>query len=75
MNVWEVNTLPLEINGEIYYTAAEAARYLDVSRDTFYRNVKDKLQVYRHGALRREYFRQSDLDRYRGIYPENDDQE
>jgi excisionase family DNA binding protein len=66
--------LPLEIDGEIYYTAAEAARYLSIARDTFYRNVKDRLQTYRHGALRREYFRQSDLDRFRGVHPASEDE-
>lgn len=65
--------MPLEIDGEKYYTAAEAARYLGISRDTFYRNVKDNLRPYKHGALKRDYFRQSDLDRYKGIYPASDD--
>lgn len=61
--------MPIQIDGETYYTAAEAARYLGISRDTFYRNVREKIQVYKHGALRRDYFRQSELDKFKGIYP------
>lgn len=67
--------MPIEIGGDIYYTASEAARYLGIARDTFYRNVRDKLQVYKHGALRRDYFRQSDLDKFRGIYPAEETEE
>ncbi len=73
---WEEgSTLSLIIDGETYYTAAEAARYLGVSRDTFIRNVKPLLQPYKHGALRREYFRKADLERHRGIHPAEDGQE
>jgi excisionase family DNA binding protein len=67
--------LPIEIDGQTYYTATEAARYLDVSRDTFNRNVKPQLQSYKHGALRREYFRKADLDRFRGVHPSDQDEE
>ena len=67
--------MPIEIEGETYYTASEAARYLRIARDTFYRNVKPHLQSYRYGALKREYFRQSDLDRYRGIRPAEEDEQ
>ena len=67
--------MPIEINGETYYTASEAARYLGVSRDAFTRNVKPHLQPYKHGALRREYFRQSDLDGYKGIRPIEEEQD
>lgn len=71
----EVNILPIRVDGESYYTAKEAAEYLGISRDTFYRNVKDRLPTYNYGALRREYFRQSDLDRYKGIRPAEEDRE
>jgi excisionase family DNA binding protein len=57
------------VNGETYYTGSEAARYLGIARDTFNRNVRGKIPVYHVGALRREYYRQSDLDRYRGVTP------
>lgn len=59
-------------DGETYYTASEAARYLGIARDTFNRNVRDKIPVYHLGALRREYFRQSDLDKYKGARPVED---
>ncbi len=61
--------MPRVADGETYYTASEAARYLGIARDTFNRNVREKIPVYYLGALRREYFRQSDLDRYRGARP------
>lgn len=60
-------------DGETYYTAAEAARYLRIARDTFNRNVRDRIPVYHLGALRREFFRQSDLDRYKGARPVEDE--
>ncbi len=66
--------MPIEVDGEIYYTAAEAARYLHISRDTFYRNVKNKLQSYKHGALRREYFLRSELKKYSGVHPTNENE-
>lgn len=67
--------MPIVVDGEQYYTAKEAAEYLGIARDTFYRNVKDRLQTYRYGALRREYFRQSDLDKFRGIRPSAEDEQ
>jgi hypothetical protein len=66
-------SLSQEVDGETYYTASEAARYLGIARDTYNRNVRDRIPVYHLGALRREYFRQSDLDRYRGARPVEDD--
>ncbi len=65
--------MPIEVGGETYYTAAEAARYLGVSRDSFMRNVKPRLRSYKHGALRREYFLRADLDEFRGIRPTDED--
>jgi len=61
--------MPLEVEGEVYYTASEAAQYLNISRDTFYENVKEKLQPYKPGALKRVYYRRSDLDKFRGLHP------
>lgn len=58
--------MPIDIDGEKYYTAAEAARYLQISRETFYQNVKDRLQPYHLGAFRRLHYRQTDLDRFKG---------
>ena len=67
--------LPIAVDGENYYTAKEAAEYLGIARDTFYRNVKNRLPTYQYGAFRREYFRQSDLDRYKGIRPAEKDEQ
>lgn len=67
--------MPLVIDNETYYTAAEAARYLNISRDTFYENVKDKLQPYQHGFRKRVYYRQSDLDKLQSVHPINHDKD
>jgi excisionase family DNA binding protein len=68
--------LSLEVNGETYFTAAEAARQLGISRDTFNRNVAPRLQQYSFGVLRRIYYRQSDLDQFRQPHPiERDSQD
>ncbi len=56
-----------DFDGERYYIANEAIEYLGISKGTFFRHVKHKLPTYHYGTLRRDYFRQSDLDRYRGI--------
>jgi excisionase family DNA binding protein len=61
--------LPIDMDGEVYCTATEAARLLGVSRDTFNRNVAPQLQQYKFGVLRRIYYRQSDLQQFRGPYP------
>jgi excisionase family DNA binding protein len=58
---------PIVIDGETYPTAAEAAKYLTISRPTFYQNIQPHIPEYKHGALKRIYYRQSDLDKYRGI--------
>jgi excisionase family DNA binding protein len=67
--------LPIVVDGENYYTAKEAAAYLGIARDTFYRNIRNRLPTYHYGAFRREYFRQSDLDRYKGIRPAEKDEQ
>lgn len=61
--------MPIEVEGEIYCTAAEAARQLSIARDTFNRNVAPHLQQYKFGVLRRIYYRQSDLEQFRGPRP------
>ncbi len=61
--------MTVEKDGEKYYTAAEAAEYLGISRPTFNKNVKPNLPEYKHGALRRIVYRQSDLDKFKGIHP------
>lgn len=59
--------MPLQFDGETFYTASESARYLHISRDTFYENVKAHLQPYKPGALKRVYYRQSELDKFRVV--------
>lgn len=55
--------MPIDVQGERYFTATEAAKYLKISRESFYANVKDDLQAYTFGMLRRTYYRETDLDR------------
>jgi excisionase family DNA binding protein len=59
--------MTIEKNGETYYSSTEAAEYLGISRPTFNRNVKPQLREYRYGALMRIYYRQVDLDHFRGM--------
>ena len=61
--------MPVETDGETYYTAAEAARYLGVSRETFYQNTKNLLKPYKVGVLKRTFYRKSDLDQLKGARP------
>lgn len=65
--------MPIEIDGEIYYTAAEAMAYLGISRDTFYRRIREQtIPRYEQGIFRRPYYRQSDLDKLKLFYPRKD---
>ena len=64
-----MSLLPIDVEGETYCTAAEAARQLGIARDTFNRNVAPYLQQYQFGVLRRIYYRQSDLDQFRKPHP------
>lgn len=66
--------MTVEQNGETYYTAAEAAKFLGVSRDTFYRTVRAQLTPYQVGVLKRIHYKQSDLETLRGVRPVEDQQ-
>lgn len=55
--------MPREHEGEQYLTAIEAAKYLGISREKFYKNVKDRLEQHEIGAWSRAYYKQSDLDK------------
>jgi hypothetical protein len=57
----------IEIEGEIYHTAASAARYLHITRFMFYDNVKRKVQTYKTEMSRRLLYRQSELEQFRSI--------
>lgn len=61
--------MPVERSGETYLTAAEVAQYMGISRDTFYRVVRSRLQAYQVGILKRTYYKQSDVDRLQEIHP------
>lgn len=61
--------MPITENGEIFYTASESAKFLGISRDTFYRTVKSRLQAYQLGVLQRMYYKLADLQALRGIRP------
>lgn len=64
--------MPKTVDGETYVTANEAAKRLGIARETFQRNVAPSLQPYEFGALRRVYYKQSDVDRYAGPRPKHD---
>lgn len=53
----------IQIEGETYLLAAEAARHLNVSRPKFYRSYKALLQSKKVGQFNRKHYRVSDLDR------------
>jgi excisionase family DNA binding protein len=68
--------MPVVKNNETYYTAAEAAQYLGISRDTFYRSVRQRLTGYQLGVFKRTYYRKSDLDALQqGVYPVEPEEE
>jgi excisionase family DNA binding protein len=54
--------MPIEIDGETYYSVNEACGYLGITRDTLYRRINEgRLQKYTHGAKNRTYFLLKDL--------------
>jgi hypothetical protein len=61
--------MPKEVNGEWYLTAIEAARYLGISREKFYKNVKDRLQQHTLGVWNRPRYKQSELDVLNAPHP------
>jgi excisionase family DNA binding protein len=67
--------MPIEIEGEKYYSTEEACNYLGVSRDTLNRMTKDgRLHKYRQGFTRTVYYRQSELDALKTIRQVDDDE-
>lgn len=62
--------MPVQIDGEIYYTTDEACDHLHVSRDTLNRMAGDgRLRKYRQGFARTVYYRQSELDALKAMRP------
>lgn len=71
--------MPIEIDGEDYLTAGEAADYLGVSPTTFVKFQREfRLKAYtRAGAGQRKFFRKRDLDPIKQYKPldQGDDQQ
>lgn len=59
----------IEIDGEVYYNAASAARYLCITRFMFYYNVKANVQAYQLAACKWLLYKKSDLDNFRSVLP------
>ncbi len=51
-------------DGEEYYTPARSIDYLGIARNTFYRNVRNKIKVYNFRGRRTPYYKKSDLDKF-----------
>lgn len=67
-------SMPVTENGETFYSAAESAKFLGISRDTFYRSVRSRLQAYKLGVLQRTYYKLTELQTLRGIRPVDPEQ-
>jgi len=71
--------MAIEMDSETYYNATEAAKYLKISKDTFYRSVKKRLQPYKLGYQQRAHYRKSEIDALQRsvvpFEPENDKSE
>ena len=64
--------MSLEIDGETYYTATEAAIYLGISRPSLHSYVKQhpsELPPFSIGIRKRPYYRKSDLDKLKKVQP------
>lgn len=59
----------IELDGEVYHTAASAARYLCITRFMFYYNVRAKIQAYKTETSQRLLYKQSELEKFRSIEP------
>jgi hypothetical protein len=57
----------IEINGEVFYTAKDAANYLGIRRPMFYANVKPQVHAYQFASRRRLLYRQADLEPFRQV--------
>lgn len=57
----------IELDGEQYLNAKEAAFVIGVSRPTFYHNTKDRVAWYELPGRIRRYCRKSDIEKLCGI--------
>jgi excisionase family DNA binding protein len=68
--------MPIEMDGETYYSTGEACSYLGVSRDTLNRMTKDgRLHKYRRGFARTTYYRKTELEALRSLRQVDDDED
>jgi excisionase family DNA binding protein len=57
-------TMPVEMDGEIFLTTAEACQAIGISRDTLNRYVQEgRIKRYKRGVMRNAYYKRSDVDR------------
>lgn len=55
--------MPIEMNGETYYSTQEALKYLGVTRDTLNRMARGgRLSKYQKGFAKTVYYRKVELD-------------
>lgn len=59
----------IQIGDETYLLAAAAARYIGISRPTFYNNVKHLLVPYKFGARKLKHYRKNDLEQFKNVQP------
>jgi hypothetical protein len=59
----------IEIEGVVYLTAAEASRYLSISRCMFYNNVRGKVLAYELKFRKRPMYKKSELEAMRVAHP------
>ena len=68
--------VPIEMDGEMYYSTDEACDYLGVSRDTLNRMTRDgRIHKYRQGFTRTVYYRRRELDALRVIRQVDEDKD
>jgi excisionase family DNA binding protein len=55
--------MPIEMDGEIYLSTAEACSAIGMSRDTLNRYVQEgRIKRYKRGVMRNAYYKRSDVE-------------
>lgn len=57
----------LEVEGEQYCNAKEAAKYLGIHRCMFHNNVQQNLKAYKLGVRKRSYYKLVELEPLRSV--------
>lgn len=65
--------MPRYYDGETFYTASEAARYIGVARRTFLTRYRPKLKPWRFQGLVWSYYREEDLKKCREPRPDSEE--